>query len=214
MYYITCIFHLDLGNLCYFVLLAKEKKHIKFWWSVNKWKSQVLSFIFTLTLVICVLFFALDLVNILCFVLRRKSITSSVMWWSVISIQWNIILICWMLDWTDILRSYSDCSRTPQMEGIIMCYDQAESVGSRNIDCEIQPEKLMNFFLFSIVLRSLQLLTTLEPLVRFRWGFHQYVPNELFNQIENWKCHIRLQTDFPGSHHIISYIYRECRLQV
>ena len=45
--------------------------------------------------------------------------------------------------------------------------------------------------LFSIVLRTLQLLLTLEPLIYFRWGFQQNVPlNEHINQIENWKCHM------------------------
>ncbi len=45
--------------------------------------------------------------------------------------------------------------------------------------------------MFSI-LRILQLLITLEPLDLFRWGFQAKCtsPNELFNQIENRKCHV------------------------
>ncbi len=39
----------------------------------------------------------------------------------------------------------------------------------------IHSKKRNGFLLFSIVLRTLQLLITLEPLVQFRWGFQQNV---------------------------------------
>ena len=64
----------------------------------------------------------------------------------------------------------------------------------------------MNFFLFSIVLRILQLLITLEPLVRFRSNFQQIVPHQLSNSTINRKLkmsHIRLQIDFTRPHHIM-----------
>ncbi len=37
---------------------------------------------------------------------------------------------------------------------------------------------------------KVQLLITLEPLDRFKWGFQQNVPSEDFDQVENWKCHM------------------------
>ena len=61
--------------------------------------------------------------------------------------------------------------------------------------------------MFSVVLRILQLLVAYEPLVRFRCGFQQNVPlqNEHLNHIENRKSHVRLQTDFPRSHHKLGF---------
>ena len=45
--------------------------------------------------------------------------------------------------------------------------------------------------MFSIVLRILQFLITLEPLDWFKWCFQQNVPlREHLNQIENLKCHV------------------------
>ncbi len=76
-----------------------------------------------------------------------------------------------------------------------MCRDLAESVGSREQLLVVR--KRNEFLSLSIVLRILQLLITLEPLVQFRWGFEQRLPvNEDFSQIENLKCHTCL-TDFP-----------------
>ncbi len=53
-----------------------------------------------------------------------------------------------------------------------------------------QKKKCISIVLYCF--ENLQLLITLEPLVRFRWGFQQNVPliNEDFNQAENWKCHM------------------------
>ncbi len=52
------------------------------------------------------------------------------------------------------------------------------------IDCEIQPKKRYGFLLFSIVLRTLQLLITLEPLVQFMWGFQQNVPIQMSTSVK------------------------------
>ncbi len=67
-----------------------------------------------------------------------------------------------------------------------MCYNVAESVGSVSIDCEIQPEKGIDFFCFgnhSVVHN----FGTTGPI---HVGFSAICtsPNEHFNQIENWKC--------------------------
>ncbi len=64
-------------------------------------------------------------------------------------------------------------------------------------------QKRNELLLFSIVLRILQLLITLEPLVRFRWGFQQNVPLQMSTSNRKLKMsHVRLQTDFPRLHHI------------
>ena len=44
--------------------------------------------------------------------------------------------------------------------------------------------KRSEFLLFSIVLRTLQLLITLEPLDRFKWGFQQNVPLQMSTSIK------------------------------
>ncbi len=84
------------------------------------------------------------------------------------------------------------------------CCDLAESVGSQEHWLWDVTRKRNEVLLFSIVLRIIQLLIrTLEPLVRFRWGFQQNVPrasNEHFNLQSNRKLimsHVRLQTGFP-----------------
>ncbi len=64
--------------------------------------------------------------------------------------------------------------------------------------------KKNEFLLFSVVLRILQLLITLEPLIQFRWCFQQNVPLQMHNSQLNRKLkmlHVGLQTDFPWSHH-------------
>ncbi len=73
-----------------------------------------------------------------------------------------------------------------------LCYDLVESVQSREHWLWYVARRRTEFLLFSIVLRILQLPKTLEPLVRFRWVIHPKCtsPNEHFNHIEDWKCHI------------------------
>ena len=62
----------------------------------------------------------------------------------------------------------------------------------------------------SIVLRVLQLLITLEPLHRFRWGFQQNVPLQMSTyQIENWKCHM---CEFQQISLVASHIVRKRNL--
>ncbi len=68
-----------------------------------------------------------------------------------------------------------------------MCFDLAESVRSWE---HIARKGMFKFLLFSIVQRILQLLITLEPLVRFRWGFLQNVHLQISTSIK-WKtCHM------------------------
>ena len=53
---------------------------------------------------------------------------------------------------------------------------------------------------------NLSTAVTLEPLVRFRWGFQLKVPLLMRTSIK-WKLkmsHVRLPTDFSRSHHIFS----------
>ena len=71
-----------------------------------------------------------------------------------------------------------------------MCCDLVGSVRSWQHWLWDTARKRNAFLLFSIVLRTLQLLITLEPLDWFKWDFQQNVPNEDFNQIENWNCHM------------------------
>ena len=66
-----------------------------------------------------------------------------------------------------------------------MCCNLAESFGSREHWLWDIARKRNKFLLFSIVLRILQLLITLEPLDWFRWGFQQNVPLQM-----NRKCHM------------------------
>ena len=57
------------------------------------------------------------------------------------------------------------------------------------------------YLLFSIDLRTLQLLITWEPLVQVGFSAKCTSPNEHFNQIE--MSHVWFQTDFPRSHHML-----------
>ncbi len=86
---------------------------------------------------------------------------------------------------------------------IIMCCNLAESVRSWEHWLWDIAEKVMNF-LCSLLLRILQLLITLEPLIWFWWSFQQNVLFQMGTSI-NKKLkisHVRLQTDSPRSHHI------------
>ncbi len=76
-----------------------------------------------------------------------------------------------------------------------ICYDPAESVGSQKYWlCDIA--RIRNEFrFFSIVLRILQLLITLEPLVWFIWCFQQNVPLSKWGLQSNRK--LRLQNWYP-----------------
>ncbi len=88
-----------------------------------------------------------------------------------------------------------------------VCSDLAELVRSRERWLWDIATKRNVFLLFSIVLSILQLIT-LEPLVRFRWGFQQNVPLLMRALQSNRKLkmsHVRLQTDVPRSHHIFSF---------
>ena len=69
-----------------------------------------------------------------------------------------------------------------------------------------QKQEWISFVLATIVLRILQLLTTLEPLVQFGWGFSAKCtsPNEHVNRKVKMS-HVQLQTDFPRSDHIITF---------
>ncbi len=63
--------------------------------------------------------------------------------------------------------------------------------------------KRNEFLLFSIVLRTLQLLITLEPLDRFKWGFQQNVPLQVSKSNRKLKMsHVRVLTDPTRSNHI------------
>ncbi len=68
-----------------------------------------------------------------------------------------------------------------------MCYDLTESVGSREHWLWDITRKRNEFLLFSIVLKILQLLVTLEPLIWFRWDFHLSMNTSI--KYKNWKCH-------------------------
>ncbi len=70
--------------------------------------------------------------------------------------------------------------------------------------------KRNEFLLFSIVLRILQLLITLESLVWFRWGFHKmYLYKWALQSNRKLKMsHVLLQTDFFRSHHIWWKVFR------
>ena len=85
-----------------------------------------------------------------------------------------------------------------------MCCDLAGSVASPQHWLRDIARKGNEFLLFSIVLRILQLLITLEPLDRFKWGFQQNVPLQM-SLLSNrkWKMsYVRVPTDSPRSHHI------------
>ena len=64
-----------------------------------------------------------------------------------------------------------------------MCCDLAGSVGSRQHWLWDIARKRNEFLLFSIILRTLQLLIALEPLYRFKWSFQQNVPLQEFQLI-------------------------------
>ncbi len=79
---------------------------------------------------------------------------------------------------------------------MILYCNPAKSVG--RINCEI---KRNEFLLFSIVLRILQLLITLELLVQFRWVFQQNVPLYFNRKLQ--MSHVRFQTDLPRLHFVL-----------
>ena len=83
-----------------------------------------------------------------------------------------------------------------QCSSITICV----AIGS--IDCEIQSEKGMLFFCFE----NLSIAITLEPLVRFRWGFQQNVPLLMRISIKKKTENVTFSTsltDSPRSHHIM-----------
>ncbi len=71
-----------------------------------------------------------------------------------------------------------------------MCCDLVESVGSGEHCLWDTSRKRNEFLLFSIVLRILQLLITLEPLAQVEFSAKCTSQDKHFNQIENWKCHM------------------------
>ncbi len=86
-----------------------------------------------------------------------------------------------------------------------MCYDLAGSVGSRQHwlwDIATKRNEFLLFNFFSIVLRTVQLLITLEPLDRFKWGFQQIAPLQVSTSIEKWlstiKCVIMSDVESAG----------------
>ena len=84
-----------------------------------------------------------------------------------------------------------------------MCCDLSGSVGSRQHWLWDIASKRNEFLLFSIVLKTLQLLIALEPLDQLKWRFLAKCtsPSENFNQIENWECHMCEFRLIP--HHIL-----------
>ncbi len=85
-----------------------------------------------------------------------------------------------------------------------MCYDLVESVGSKEHWLWDIARIRNGFLLFSTVLRILQLLIGLEPLVWFRWGFLSKWALQSNTKLKI--SHVWLQTDFPKSHDIL-YIW-------
>ena len=64
-----------------------------------------------------------------------------------------------------------------------MCCDLAESVGS--IDCEIKPEKGMNFFSFVLFRESKSIVHNLGTTGPIQVGFSANVPLQMSNTIKS-----------------------------
>ncbi len=87
-----------------------------------------------------------------------------------------------------------------------MCYDLGESDGSQEhlLWGEMrysQKKEWVSFVFYYFENPSIAHNFGTTGLIQVRFSAKCTSPNKHFNQIENWKCHIRLQTDFLRSHH-------------